>query len=127
MTPALIDSDVLIEVLRGRNEDIAGAWSHLIDSSAPLFISPVSVAEIWAGARKNEHEAISAMFGAIETVAINLEIAELAGRYLRLYRASHGTELGDALIAATASVHGLYLWTRNRKHFPMRDVNFLKT
>jgi predicted nucleic acid-binding protein len=28
------------------------------------------------------------------------------------------------LIAATASVHQLKLWTQNRKHFPMKDVQF---
>jgi len=33
-------------------------------------------------------------------------------------------ELGDALIAATASLHNLALWTRNRRHYPMKDVFF---
>jgi predicted nucleic acid-binding protein len=32
--------------------------------------------------------------------------------------------LGDALIAAAASIHGLDLWTRNRKHYPMKDITF---
>jgi predicted nucleic acid-binding protein len=41
----------------------------------------------------------------------------------RQFHASHAVELGDALIAATASVHTLRLWTRNRKHFPMRDAH----
>jgi predicted nucleic acid-binding protein len=32
--------------------------------------------------------------------------------------------LGDALIAATASIHNLELWTRNRRRYPMRDLAF---
>jgi len=45
-----------------------------------------------------------------------------AGDYLRQFHRSHSLELGDALIAATASIHLLRLWTRNRKHYPMKDI-----
>jgi predicted nucleic acid-binding protein len=47
-----------------------------------------------------------------------------AGEYLRRYRKSHAVELGDALIAASAVASGARLWTRNRKHYPMRDLTF---
>jgi len=49
-----------------------------------------------------------------------------AGDYLRAFHASHALELGDALIAATASVHQLELWTQRRKHFPMKDLRFFE-
>jgi predicted nucleic acid-binding protein len=124
MTPTLLDSDIAIEVLRGRDERIVNAWTTLAVSGEPVFVSPVSVAEIWGGARQNEREAIAALFGTLETVPIGAAIGEKAGQFLRSYRASHGMELGDALIAATASLHGLFLWTRNRKHFPMRELHF---
>jgi len=32
--------------------------------------------------------------------------------------------LGDALLAATASTHNLGLWTRNRRHYPVKDLEF---
>jgi hypothetical protein len=35
-----------------------------------------------------------------------------------------GLELGDALIAASASVHNLILRTRNRRHYPMKTLAF---
>ena len=38
---------------------------------------------------------------------------------LRRYRGCHGLDLADALIAATALLHGLQLVTLNREHFPM--------
>jgi predicted nucleic acid-binding protein len=37
---------------------------------------------------------------------------------------SHSVELGDALIAACASSEGLKLWTLNKKHYPMKDIDF---
>ncbi len=33
-------------------------------------------------------------------------------------------ERGDALIAATATIQEAALWTRNRKHYPMRSLTF---
>ena len=36
----------------------------------------------------------------------------------------HGVELGDALIAATAVANSAELWTRNRKHYSMKELSF---
>jgi predicted nucleic acid-binding protein len=121
--PVLVDSDVLIELLRGRNAEIVGRWSELSQSNVLVAYSPVTCAEIWHGARARETDAIAAVFGALTCIPIDAIIGKRAGEYLARFHASHAVELGDALIAATASVHALRLWTRNRKHFPMRDVH----
>jgi predicted nucleic acid-binding protein len=121
--PVLVDSDVLIELLRGRNAAIIDRWIELRESNALVAYSPVSSAEIWRGARGAEAEAITALFAALACVPIDADVGRRAGEYLARFHASHRTELGDALIAATASVHALRLWTRNKKHFPMRDVH----
>ncbi len=49
----------------------------------------------------------------------NRQIYARAGVFLRLYRSSHGLDMPDALIAATAEHHGLQLATLNVKRFPM--------
>ena len=116
MKAILIDSDIFIEVSRGRDAGILADWNTLSGADVLLLCSPVTVAEIWHGARASEHSALNALFTALTCVPIDAD--------LRLYAKSHGVELGDALIAATASIHGLTLWTRNRKHYPMRDVSF---
>jgi len=52
----LVDSDILIEVSRGRNADVVSKWIDLSIADAAVLYSPVSVAELWAGARPNEAE-----------------------------------------------------------------------
>ena len=82
------------------------------------------MAELWHGARTKEEGTLEALFAAIHCVPIDSKIGVRAGEYLRQYAKSHNVELGDALIAATASIHNLQLWTRNRRHYPMGDVAF---
>ena len=120
----LLDSDVLIEVMRGRKQELVARWVQLADSGASLLCSPVTVAELWHGARPGETEQLEDLFAALTCVPISEETGRRAGDYLRQYAPSHGVELGDALIAACASIHDAALWTRNRKHFPMKNLTF---
>jgi len=60
------------------------------------------------------------LFAVIQCVPIDLEIRRRAGGFAK----SHSVALRDALTAATASVHGLELWTRNRRHDPMKGLAF---
>jgi len=124
MSGVLVDSDVIIEVLRQRNPEILRRWVELVDSPEALICSPVSVAEVFHGMRDRERDAIETVFSAMICLPVEQDIGWRAADYLRLFQRSHVIELGDALIAATASRHDLALWTLNRKHFPMKDVRF---
>jgi predicted nucleic acid-binding protein len=121
----LIDSDILIEVLRGRDKRIVEDWLKWGASANSILYSPVSQAELWAGARPSEQVAIANLFQALQCVPIDDEIGRLAGDYLRQYQKSHSLELGDALIAASAVLRSAAVWTRNRKHYPMRALSLL--
>ena len=107
----LVDSDILIEVLRGRDEGILARWMELGESGDFILCSPVSVAELWHGARPREHQALENLFRALICLPIDAETGRQA-------------ELGDALIAAAVLQQNAALWTRNRKHYPMRRVEF---
>ena len=120
----LIDSDILIEVARGRAAGILARWSELAESDAVVLCSPVSVAELWHGARPKEHKALADLFRVLACVPVDAETGRQAGEYLRVYHKSHAVELGDALIAAAAVQNRATLWTRNRKHYPMRGITF---
>ena len=123
----LVDSDILIEVSRAKDRHIILKWLQLSESDTPMLYSPVTAAELWAGARPSEHQTLNALFGALMCTPIDAEIGRQAGHYLREYGKSHGVELGDALIASTASLNGAALWTRNRKHYPMQGLSFYET
>ena len=60
MKTILIDSDVLIEVSRGRDAAVLKQWEELGVSDAVPLCSPVTVAEIWHGARSKEHATLAA-------------------------------------------------------------------
>ena len=120
----LVDSDILIEVLRGRDEGILARWMELGESGDFILCSPVSVAELWHGARSREHQALENLFRALICVPIDADTGRQAGEYLHAHHRGHSLELGDALIAATAMQQNATLWTRNRKHYPMQGLEF---
>ncbi|MFZ0272586.1 MAG: type II toxin-antitoxin system VapC family toxin [Acidobacteriaceae bacterium] len=120
----LVDSDVVIEVTRGRNQDVVSRWVELSTSETPVLYSPVTAAELWAGALPHEQKLIRELFRPMKCVVIDEEIGRQAGDYLRQYRRSHNLELADVLIAASAIYSHAALWTRNRKHFPMKGLEF---
>jgi predicted nucleic acid-binding protein len=112
----LIDTDVLIEYLRGREKGL----EYLEDLDADLSISVISVAELFSGVKGDEEKRVLQQFLLAFTVLpVTERVARTGGFYRREYRPSHGTGLADALIAATAEELGLSLVTFNRRHFPM--------
>ncbi|MGD0789767.1 MAG: PIN domain-containing protein [Terracidiphilus sp.] len=121
---ALIDTDIAIEVLRARDQVILSKWSALVRSSAVVLYSPMTAAEVWAGALPREHQLISRFFRPLICIATDYEAGRLAGEFLRKYARSHNLEIPDALIAAAAVRNQAALWTLNRKHYPMTELTF---
>ena len=121
----LVDSDVLMEVSRGRNAEVFDQWRQLSESDDPILCSPVTVAELWRGARPTEFESLDKLLSVMICVPIDRQVGRTAGDYLRKFARSHALELADAMIAASAAIHGATLWTRNRRHYPMPELRFL--
>lgn len=99
-------------------------WTALGEGEDAILYSPVTEAELWAGVRTREYQALTDLLGSLICVSIDKAIGRRAGEYLRRYSKSHGVELADALIASAAVLNEAKLWTRNRKHYPMRDLTF---
>ena len=66
--------------------------------------------------RAGEEKGIAALFAGLDAVTVDATTGELAGERLRRYRRTHRLELGDALIAASATQYGERLATFNRRH-----------
>jgi predicted nucleic acid-binding protein len=120
----LVDSDIVIEVCRERDSHILSKWLELGQSGRVILYSPVTAAELWGGVRTREHEALTNFFNTLLCAPIDYETGRQAGDYLRQYRKSHGLQMSDALIAAAAVLNHAELWTRNCKHYPMKELSF---
>jgi len=79
----LADSDIPIEVARGKARDIVGQVDGSEPIRQPFLYSPVSVVELWADARPNEHEALANLFRAHVCAPID-------GKTGRHARGAHG-------------------------------------
>jgi len=119
MKAVLVDTDVLIEFLRGKDYARDFLLSLLEDTA--IFCSAITVAEIYAGMREHEKGKTADLIDSISIVDVTREIAEKAGIYKRSIK-SLQLELDDCIIAATAFVIKAVLSTINVKHYPMTDI-----
>jgi len=114
----LIDTDVLIDYLRGQ----ADAAAYLEGLTERLLMSVITQAELYAGVREGaERSTLDAIVSIFERVDVNPEIARIGGLFRRDFGKSQGVGFADALIAATAEYRNATLVTLNKKHFPMLE------
>lgn len=118
-SPLLLDTDVLIDYLRGQVDAVA----FLRKTRRRLCVSALTIAELHVGVREGaERQVLDNFLGLMEVLVVSPEIAKLGGLWRRDYGKSHGTGLIDALIAASAEIHGCALATLNEKHYPMLEA-----
>ena len=118
----LVDTDVLIWHLRGYAQA-----TRRLDQLDSLTLSAVSYMEVLQGMRnKTELAAVKKMLElrAARIVPLTEVTTQQAIALMESHTLSHGLQMGDALIAATALEHRLTLVTGNVKHF--RAINGLQ-
>ncbi len=124
MSGFLIDSDILIDHLRGNNK-ATESIRDLHEQSHPVVSSVVCEAEVFSNILKGETKQVDDLFRYIKAIPVDSETARLAGAYRQKYGKNNRVEIPDALIAATAKLNNLTLVTRNKKHYPMSDVKVM--
>src|SRR2546426_12070473 len=94
----LIDTDILIDYLRGEPRALA----YLRGGHGTLSVSCLTLAELYAGVRDGiEREALLRLESLLEPIPVDRDIAVRAGLFRRDYGKSHGTGLIDWGSAAT--------------------------
>jgi predicted nucleic acid-binding protein len=116
MKTLLVDTDILVDYLRG----VPKAVRFVRDHAESIVLSVISVAELHTGVRDDEEErALAGFLELFPLLPVTPEVAVRGGRYCREFAKSHQLGLADALIAATAVEFNAELRTLNTKHFPM--------
>ena len=127
----LLDTNVVSELRRPKSHGAVVAWLRGVDD-ADLHLAAVSLGEIQAGVeitREQDPAKAAEIEAWLELVAGSWNVLAADGRVFRAWaRLMHWRQdrlIEDALIAATAQVHGLTIVTRNGKDFRPFGVTVL--
>ena len=112
---AVSDSDVLIDWFRGHPEAAAAFATY-----DRVMISRITWIEVLVGAATAESEAFTRRILSAFTI---IDISDAIAEEAVLLRRRSRLKLPDAIILATAKVHGCVLLTRNTRDFEASDAN----
>ncbi len=82
----IFDTDVLIWILRGKEEIIQKAVKLINETNGYVYITPVQITEIYAGAWKKELKQIEKLLNSFRKIKIDEEVGKLAGEFMNKYR-----------------------------------------
>jgi len=122
MAAVLLDTTVLIDLLRGRPETAARVRAHRAQGDT-LYACAVNVEEVTRGLRPAEEPAADALFRALRIAPLGHAEGSVAGAWRRDFAVRGRTiSQADCLIAAAAAGLNARLATANAKDFPMAGL-----
>ena len=128
MAKFLLDSDILIWLLRGRAETVRLADRLHGETHVALACSALSVLEVWTGVRPGEERRTEALMESLQVVPVDASIARRAASLLSLRKRQRDPrEWIDALIAAACLELHLTLVTYNSRDYPYPDISLYPT
>lgn len=118
--PTLIDTDIMLDILRGRNEQVRSNALRYLEVYPCYTISQITLAELAHGFFKREGSlaSIERLLASVEVLPLTDRAAMLAGQIsATLENAGLTIGIADTLIAAIAIDDDRVLVTANEKHF----------
>jgi len=119
---AYIDSDVLIWHLRGERKAARLLGKLRNDGRYELWTGALQRAEIVFCMRPEEEQATVLLLDELKTAVVDRSIVDRAGALYRRWHPSHGVDVHDCILAATAIQTGGTVFTLNKKHYPMPEL-----
>lgn len=131
MKKYLLDTNVVSELRKPKPHGGAVAWLGAL-AEEQIFISAVTLGELQTGVERTRaqdpdkaHEIelwVDQLAGSFQVLAMD---AQCFREWARLIQGKPESLLEDAMIAATARIHGLSVATRNQKDFEDFGVAFV--
>ena len=119
MNPIMVDTDVLIWVLRGKTEAVG--WLESVAATERLLCSVLTVSELFRMVRQEELHKTEKLMAGVQVVPVVYEDARRAADLMR----AHGPGFVDCHIAATALRLEAAVMTYNQRDFGRTGVNLL--
>lgn len=122
MNKALLDTDILSEILKAKNADVVSKAVRYRETFEQFTISAITVLEIVKGLHKvGRADALKKFLGglqAIEVISFDESCSIIAGRmFADLENTGQPIGKADPMIAAIAIQHDLTLVTGNTAHY----------
>jgi predicted nucleic acid-binding protein len=124
----LLDTNVISEVRKARPHGALLHWLHQVPSSR-ISLSAMTIGELQAGVaktRRNDPAKADELDLWIDALCMSHNVLPMdvavAREWAKLMHGRSRTLIEDAIIAATARVHGLTVATRNVKDFKIFQV-----
>ena len=119
---AFIDSDILIWHLQGEHKALNLLKKLRDKEKFELWTGAMQRAEVVFFMRPVEEEATLLFLSQFQTAPVDQWIIDKAGELYRRWNLRNGTDINDAILAATAMQTSGKIYTLNAKHYPMSDV-----
>jgi predicted nucleic acid-binding protein len=119
---AYIDSDVLICHLRGEHKALNLLKRLRDDEQFDLWIGAMQRAEVVFFMRPVEESSTLLFLAQFQTACVDQQVIDKAGKFYRKWNPRSGTDVNDAILAATVLQTGGKIYTLNSKHYPMPEV-----
>ncbi len=116
----VLDSDFLIAILRGREED--KEITEKLETET-IVITSINVFEIYFGIFKSKQveentKLVSSLVSVYDVIPFNTDAAKIAGRlYADLQKQGEDIGIRDVMIAAICLINNAVLITRNVQHY----------
>ena len=127
----LLDTNVVSELRKPKPHGAVVAWLQRLRDDQ-LFLSAVTLSELQAGierVRPQDARKAQEIESWVDQLAASIQVLPMDAlcfrEWARLMNGKSDTLLEDAMIAATARIHGLTVATRNERDFEALDVSLL--
>lgn len=121
----LCDTNIFIHAFNGDAKTISALQSIGYDN---ILLSSITVMELYQGmGNKEELQEMKKKIKYYDVIEVDVETSKLATQLIDQFNLSHGLLIPDAIIAASALIHRIELFTYNVKDFQfIPDIKLYK-